>query len=126
MEKSVSTKNTSWIISSAKCGLLAFVISAAGVLLLALIAKLTTMSADILPIISQIIKAVAVGVAVLVCVRGQKTLFQAIICAVIFALLNMILYISLGGQINWGQVGLDVGISLLVAVVVAMVFCRKK
>ena len=72
MENSVTTtKKTTWLITSVKCGLLAFVLSSAGVLLLALIAKLTTMSPEILPIISQILKAIAVGVAVGICVRGE-------------------------------------------------------
>lgn len=122
MEASVR-KNT--LLQSLKAGILSLVFSCIGVLLLALIAKLCSLSDSILPIINQVLKVIAVALGTLIAVKDEKFLLKAIIGAVIFWLLSFALFSILGGQFNFGQVALDLGIALVVAIVVGFIKSRR-
>ncbi len=122
MEASV---RKSTILQAVKSGLLSLVFSCIGILLLALIAKLCNIGDKALPIINQVLKVIAIGLGTLISVKNEKFLLKAIIGAVIFWALSFALFAIMGGQIHFGQIALDLGISLAVAVIVALIKSRK-
>ena len=122
MEASV---RKSTIIQSVKAGLLSLVFSCIGILLLAIIAKLCNIGDKALPIINQVLKVVAVVVGTLISVKDEKFLLKAAIGAVIFWLLSFALFAIMGGQIHFGQIALDLGVSLAAAVTVALIKSRR-
>ncbi|MCM1195012.1 MAG: hypothetical protein NC099_05830 [Corallococcus sp.] len=113
------------ILQSIKAGVLSLVFSCIGVLLLALIAKLCNIGDSVLPIVNQVLKAVAVGIGTAISVKDEKFLIKAIIGALIFGLLSMAVFLIMGGKFSFGQVALDFGIALAVAIVVALIKSRK-
>ena len=115
----------SLILQSLKAGVLSLVFSCIGVLLLALIAKLCNMGNNVLPIINQVLKVIAVAVGTIISVKDEKFLLKSIIGAVIFWLLSFALFAIMGGKFNFGQIALDLAIALVVAVVVAIIKSRK-
>ena len=123
MEKAL---NKSLISQSLRGGLISFLISTAFVLLLALIAKMFTLGVDRLPLINQICKVVAVAIGTYVSIRDEKLLVKALLSGGIFAIFNLVLYVSLGGEFKFGQVLLDLGLAEVVAIIVAVIKSRKK
>ena len=122
MEASV---RKSTLLQSLKAGILSLVFSCIGVLLLALIAKLCNIGNNILPIINQVLKVIAVALGTAISVKDEKFLLKALIGAVIFWLLSFALFAIMGGQFNFGQIALDLAIALVVAVVVAIIKSRR-
>ena len=122
MEASV---RKSLILQSLKAGILSLVFSCIGVLLLALIAKLCNISDNILPIINQVLKVIAVVIGTAISVKEEKFLVKAIIGAVIFWLLSFVVFAVLGGQFHIGQIALDLGLALIAAIIVAFIKSRK-
>ncbi len=118
-----SKKST--ILQSVKAGVLSLVFSCVGILLLALIAKLCNISDKALPIINQVLKVIAVAAGTLIAVKDEKFWLKAVIGAVIYWVLSFAVFAIMGGQIHFGQIALDLGISLVVAVVVALIKSRK-
>jgi hypothetical protein len=123
MEKTVS-KNL--ISQSLRGGLIAFLLSTAFVLLLALVAKIFTLNVDLLPTINQVLKCVAVAIGVVVAVKDDKLLPKALIAGAVFAVFNLVLYLCLGGEFKFGQVLLDLGLAEAVSAIVAIFKSRKK
>lgn len=115
----------SFIIQSLKAGILSLVFSCIGVLLLALIAKLCNIGNNVLPIINQILKVVAVALGTIISVKDEKFLLKSLIGAVVFWLLSFVLFSIMGGQFNFGQIALDLAIALVVAAVVAIIKSRR-
>ena len=115
----------SFILQSLKAGILSLVFSCIGVLLLALIAKLCNMGNNILPIINQVLKVIAVAVGTIISVKDEKFLLKSLIGAVIFWVLSFALFAIMGGQFHIGQIALDLGIALVVAAVVAIIKSRR-
>ena len=120
------TLNKNLISQSLRGGLIAFLISTAFVLLLALIAKIFTLNVDLLPTVNQVLKGVSVAIGALVSIKEEKMLVKGFLCGAIFALLNLVLYLSLGGEFNFGQVLLDLGVAEAICAVVAVIKSRKK
>ena len=123
MEKSLS-KNL--ISQSLKGGLIAFLLSTAFVLLLALLAKVFTLDVGFLPTANQVLKGVAVAVGAAVSIKDEKLLAKAGLVGVVFAIFNLVLYLSLGGKFNFGQVLLDLGVAEAICALVAVLKSRKK
>ena len=123
MEKAV---RKTLISQSLRGGLIAFLISTAFVLLLALVAKMFTLNVEMLPTINQVLKCVAVALGALVSIKQDKLLVKALILGAVFALFNLVLYLCLGGEFNFGQVLLDLGLAEAVSVIVAVIKNRKK
>ena len=113
------------ILQSLKAGILSLVFSCIGVLLLALIAKLCNIGNNVLPIINQVLKVIAVGLGTAISVKDEKFLLKSIIGAVIFGLLSFALFAIMGGGFNFGQIALDLGIALVVAVIVSLIKSRR-
>ena len=122
MEASV---RKSIILQSLKAGILSLVFSCIGVLLLALIAKLCNMGNNVLPIINQVLKVIAVALGTIISVKDEKFLLKSLIGAVIFWLLSFALFAIMGGAFHFGQIALDLAISLVVAAVIAIIKSRK-
>ena len=122
MEASV---RKSIILQSLKAGILSLVFSCIGVLLLALIAKLCNIGNNVLPIINQVLKVIAVAVGTIISVKDEKFLLKSIIGAVIFWLLSFALFAIMGGGFHFGQIALDLGIALVVAIIVAIIKSRR-
>ena len=116
-------KNT--ILQSIKAGALSLVFSCIAVLLLALLAKLCNIGDNILPIINQVLKAIAVAVGPLISVKDEKFLLKAVIGAILFWLLSFGLFAIMGGKFNIGQIALDLGVALVVAIIVALIKSRR-
>ena len=121
----MNTFNKSVVSQSLKGGLIAFLISTILVLLLALIAKIFTLNVDFLPTVNQVLKGVAVAIGALVSIKEDKLFFKALICGLVFALFSLVLYLSLGGEVNLGQVLLDLGIAEGVSLLIAVLKSRK-
>lgn len=122
MEASV---RKSTILQSLKAGILSLVFSCIGVLLLALIAKLCNIGNGALPIINQILKVIAVALGTIIAVKDEKFLLKSLIGAAIFWLLSFVLFAIMGGGFNFGQIALDLAISLIVAAIVAIIKSRR-
>lgn len=122
MEASV---RKSTILQALKAGLLSLLFSCIGILLLALVAKLCNIGDKALPIINQVIKVVAIALGTLISVKDEKFLLKALIGAVLFWLLSFALFAIMGGQISFGQIALDLGISIVVAAIIALIKSRK-
>ena len=112
-------------LQSLKAGLFSLVFACIGVLLLALIAKLCNISDGVLPIINQVLKAVAVCLGMLLCVKKEKFIIKALIGALIYWVLSFVLFSLLGGAFHWGQIFLDLGIALAVSVIVALIKSKR-
>ena len=123
MEK---TATRSFFTQSLKGGLVAFVLSTAFVLLLALVAKLFSMSADPLPAINQVLKAVAVVLGVGICVKDNNFLVKGLGASLCFCAMNLLLYVVLGGNVDFAQIGVDLAISAAVALLVSLLKSRKR
>ena len=113
------------LLQSLKAGILSLVFSCIGVLLLALIAKLCNLGNNVLPIVNQVLKVIAVALGTIISVKDEKFLLKSLIGAVIFWLLSFALFAIMGGQFNFGQIALDLAIALVVAAVVAIIKSRK-
>ena len=122
MEASV---RKSFILQSLKAGILSLVFSCVGVLLLALIAKLCNIGNNALPIINQFLKVIAVAVGTIISVKDEKFLLKSLVGAVIFWLLSFALFAIMGGGFHFGQIALDLAISLVVAAVVGLIKTRR-
>lgn len=115
----------STILQSIKAGVLSLVFACIGVLLLALIAKLCNIGDTALPIINQVLKAIAVAVGMIISVKDEKFLLKAVIGAVLFWLLSFALFAIMGGKFNVWQILLDLGIALVVSIIVALIKTRR-
>ena len=122
MEKSA---RKSVLLQSLKVGLLSLVFACIGVLVLALLAKLLNISDGVLPIINQVLKALAVFLGVMFFVKGEKFLIKSLLGAVIYWLLSFLLFSLLGGGFHWGQIALDFGVALVMAFIAALLKSRK-
>ena len=118
MEKGVKK---SILIQSLKAGALSLVFSCIGILLLALFAKLLNIGDGVLPIINQILKVIAVALGTLLAIKDEKFILKAVVGAVLFWLLSFALFAIMGGQFHFGQIALDLAISLVVAIVIALI-----
>ena len=118
-----NTKNT--ILGGVKAGIVALAFSCIGVLLLALVAKLFGLSDDLLPTINQILKIVAIAVAMLLCLREEKFVAKAVVGSVVFCLISLLLFSILGGNFHIGQVLLDFAIALVTSIIIAFVKARR-
>ncbi len=122
MEASVKK---SIFLQGLKAGLFSLIFSCIGVLLLALIAKLCNISDRALPIINQVLKAVAVTLGMIFFVKEEKFIWKALIGAVIYWILSFVLFSVLGGAFHWGQIFMDLGIALVISIVVALIKSRR-
>ena len=118
-----NAKNT--ILGGVKAGAIALAFSCIGVLLLALVAKLFGLSDNVLPIVNQILKIVAVALAMMLCLREEKFVAKALVGSVVFSLLSLLIFLILGGKFNIGQVLLDFAIALVTSVIIAFVKARR-
>ena len=108
-----------------KGGVWSLAISFIGVLVIALVAKLCCMSDDMLPILNQALKIVAIAIGTLVAVRQDKFLPKGLICAGTFWLLSLLVFITLGGKFNLWQTLLDLVICVIVALIIAVIKSRR-
>ncbi len=122
MEKRV---NKPLILQGVKSGLFSLVFACVGVLLLALVAKIFGISDSVLPIINQALKAVAAFLGTAIAVKEEKFLFKATLGAVVFWITSFLLFALLGGGFHWQQIALDLVISLVPSLIVAVVKSRR-
>ncbi len=109
-----------------KGSMLAFVLSTIFLLLLALVAKMLMLTDDILPIINQLCKGIAVAIASIVMIRDDRMLPKALLLALLYSVLNCVLYVCLGGQFTFATIGTDFVIAMVIAVVVCLFKARKR
>ena len=113
------------LLQGLKAGILSLVFACIGVLVLALLAKLCNISDSVLPVINQVLKALAVFLGMLISLKGEKLLPKALVGAVLYWVLSFVLFSLLGGSFHWGQIALDLGIALVVAFIVALIKSRS-
>lgn len=118
MEK---TQNKVLVTQSLKSGVLAFVLSCAFVLLIALVAKTFNVGGKGLAVANEICKLLSVGIATAVCISDDKLLVKCFLCALIFSVLSLALFSVLGGSVAFVPVAVDFAVALVVAVVVCLV-----
>ncbi len=119
------SNSKSAVFGGLKAGAVALAFSCIGVLLLALVAKLCGLSDGILPTINQILKIVAIAIAMLLCLKEEKFVAKALVGSVTFCILSLALFTIMGGQLHFGQVLLDFAIALVVSVIVAFVKAKR-
>lgn len=122
MEKSA---RKSFLLQSLKAGLLSLMFACIGVLVLALLAKLFNISDSVLPIINQVLKALAVFLGMLMSLKDDKLILKALVGAILYWVLSVALFSVLGGGFHWGQIALDLGITLVASFVIALIKARK-
>lgn len=115
----------SFLLQSIKTGLFSLVFVCIGVLVLALLAKFFDIGDNVLPIVNQVLKGVAVILGVAMCVREDNFVLKAVVGAVIYWILSFVLFSVLGGGFHWGQIALDFAVSLVPAVIVALIKSKK-
>ncbi len=114
-----------WLFQGIKAGILGIIFSCIGVLILALVAKLTNLSDNFLIIVNQAIKIICLTFATLVTVKDGRYLPKSLVTAVVFWVLSLLLFLLLGGDVKLGQVLLDLLICVVSCVIVA-IFKSKK
>ena len=118
-----NTKNI--VLGGAKAGAIALAFSCIGVLLLALVAKLFGLGDNLLPIVNQVLKIVAVALAMVLCLKEEKFVVKALVGSVTFSALSLVVFLLLGGKFNFGQVLLDFAIALVTSLIVAFVKAKR-
>ena len=108
-----------------KSGLIAFVFSCIGVLVLALLAKTFGIAEKVLPIVNQVIKVVAAAIAAAIIVKDEKFVVKGLIGAIVFWILSFTMFLILGGKFNVGQLFLDLVIALVAFLLVAVIKSRR-
>ncbi len=108
-----------------KSGLIAFVFSCIGVLVLALLAKSFGIAEKVLPIVNQVIKVVAAAIAAAIIVKDEKFVVKGLIGAIVFWILSFTMFLILGGKFNVGQLFLDLVIALVAFLLVAVIKSRR-
>lgn len=108
-----------------KAGLLSLAFSCIAVLLLALCAKLFGIAEGILPFANQVLKGISVILGTAIAVRDEKFAAKALLGAAIFWLTSFLLFSALGGGFRWEQIALDFGISVVLALLVAVIKSRR-
>ena len=118
-----NTKNV--VLGGAKAGAIALAFSCIGVLLLALVAKLFGLGDNLLPIVNQVLKIIAVALAMVLCLKEEKFVAKALVGSVTFSVLSLVVFLLLGGKFNFGQVLLDFAIALVTSLIVAFVKAKR-
>jgi len=122
MEASVKK---SIVLQSLKAGLFSLVFACIGVLVLALFAKLFGIPDNILPIINQVLKVIAVAIGMLIGIKNEKFILKALFGVLIYWVLSFVLFSLLGGAFHWGQIFLDLGLALVVSIVIALIKTKR-
>ena len=98
-------KNT--ILQSLKAGVLSLVFSCIGVLLLALIAKLCNIGDNVLPIINQVLKVIAVTIGMIISLKRREVFIESnhrsgVILGVIVCSFSLLWEVnSTFGRLHW-------------------------
>lgn len=108
-----------------KAGLIAFVFSCIGVLVLALLAKAFGIPEKVLPIVNQVIKALAAVIAGAIIIKNEKFALKGLLGAIIFWVLSFSMFLILGGKFNFGQLVLDLVIALAAFLIIAVIKSRR-
>lgn len=108
-----------------KAGLIAFVFSCIGVLVLALLAKAFGIPEKVLPIVNQVIKALAAVIAGAIIIKNEKYALKGLLGAIIFWALSFSMFLILGGKFNFGQLVLDLVIALAAFLIIAVIKSRR-
>ncbi len=122
MEASVKK---SIVLQSLKAGLFSLVFACIGVLVLALFAKLLNIPDNVLPIINQVLKVIAVAIGMLIGIKNEKFILKALFGVLIYWILSFVLFSLLGGAFHWGQIFLDLGLALVVSIVIALIKTKR-
>ena len=108
-----------------KAGLIAFVFSCIGVLVLALLAKAFGIPEKVLPIVNQVIKALAAVIAGAIIIKNEKFALKGLLGAIIFWVLSFSMFLILGGKFSFGQLVLDLVIALAAFLIIAVIKSRR-
>ncbi|MBQ2710427.1 MAG: hypothetical protein IJF66_00590 [Clostridia bacterium] len=77
-------------------------------------------------IVNQVIKIVCLAVAIGICLKDGQYLPKALVAAIVFWALSLVLFLIFGGNVKFGQVVLDLVICLLVGGIVAVVKSKRR
>lgn len=125
MELSVSRKNT--FTESLMCGLVAAVFATALVIIVAIVGKYCNMSDTLVKILNVVIKGVAVFTGVFTQIKtGENGLIKGVIGGLIFALVNIVLFLSLGGTLSVGIVLVDLAAGVIIGGLTGILAVNKK
>ncbi len=110
-----------------KSALLSFVFSLVFVLVFALIVKLTNIGEGAIGIVNQAIKIVSVFLGVLFSVKERGGWFLNGLCGgVLYAVIAFFVFSFVGGQFNWSNLFIDIGVSGAVGILAALLAAGKK
>ena len=123
MEKTI--KNGLWS-QSIKSAVVALLTSVIAILILSVLAKYLTFGVDVIPIINQIIKIVAVAVGVGFVVKGEKSLFKGILAGIFYSTLSLAMYLAMGGQLDFRHILLDLAQAVAVGSVVSILVSKRR
>lgn len=120
-----NAKKAVWL-QGIKAGILSFVLCCVFSLVLALLAKTFGLSENVLRIVNQALKIIAMAVGTLLSVKDEKLLIKALLGGVVFWVLSAAFFCILGGTFSWGHVVLDLVIALVAATVAALIKNRRR
>lgn len=111
-------------IQGIKAGAVSFVLSCLLSLALALAAKIFCPPDNVLVIVNQVLKILAIGIGVLVVVRDDTLLLKAVVAAVICWLLSTVCFCIFGEFVLW-RILLDLLIMLSVSVLCVLLKAKR-
>ncbi len=88
---------------------------------MALIAKLCNIGDNVLPIINQVLKVIAVTIGMIISLKRREVFIESNHRSGVILGLSFALFAIMGGQFNFWQIALDLGLALVVSVVVALI-----
>ncbi len=125
MEISVSGKNT--FTEGVMCGLVGAVTATALVIIVAIIGKYCNLSDALVRILNIVIKGVAVFTGVFTQIKtGEHGLKKGVLGGFIFALVNIVLFLSLGGTFSFAITVIDLLSGLIIGGLTGIIAVNKK
>lgn len=123
MDKIIS-RNGFWT-QLIKGGIFALLLSVISVLVLAMISRFFSVSTDVLPIINQVLKIVAVVIAVFLTVKDGSFLFKGMLIGLLYSVLSLLLFLTLGGHFNLVQFTVDALTSVAVGGICGLLVSKR-
>lgn len=125
MELSISRKNM--FTEGLMCGLVASVIAMALVIVTAIIGKYIDMSDTLVKVLNVAIKGIGICFGVFTQIKtGEKGFLKGLVGGLVFAAVNVVLFISLGGSFNLGIILSDVAVGVILGGLTGILAVNKK
>lgn len=124
---SAEIKNTSCLKEVAKGSLTAALLSVLFVMIFALVARIFTLSTDIVSPVNLVIKALSVFIAVLVAVKSDsKGFLKGMLIAFGFVAVSSLIFWLLGGQFEFKNLLTDLAVAVVTGIIAGIIAVNRK